>query len=909
MANARLSARSGATSIVAMAAMLASSTAFAQAADEAAADDREIIVTGTLIRGEQPVGSQVIGLGEDKIEAIAPISNNELLAAIPQVTNYFNRSPTADLAIAANQIQISRPNLRNISPNNASSAATLILVDGHRVATAGVNQASVDPDLIPSGAIQRVEVATEGGSATYGADAVAGVINFITRKRFDGVEVGGHYGFADDYWQWDANATIGKDWGSGSIFATYSYSKSDHLFGRERDFIRELNYATQPYVGLDTECVNPNLSLVTSVFGNTVGSVLYAAPAFTPNTRNTCDGSDNNTYLPKAERHGALVGLTQDLSDRTSISLRAYYSERTTRSSAEVTGSVPIGPGNPAAASLPAGLAVGPTFVTIPPFGTLPATNTASVSFSLNPLLGDFVGGSTIGIEQYGANIELEHDISDDWQVRGLLNWSQSDSGYGLRGLNQERLNAAGNGTTAATAFNPFNLAGNNPALIADLIDNEIAGQARDELFNARLLAEGRLFTLGGGDVRLAFGYEFINDTLRQRFSSAVRVGGLSALPFTKYSRNVNAVFGELRLPLISDGNGGSMLTLSAAGRYDDYSDFGSTFNPKLGVTFKPVEWATLRGNWGTSFTAPTPLDQLGSLRNTISSFPFVAFTRPGETPLANSITIAVQGSLPGLQPQEAETWSVGADIEPVDGLKLSATYYDVLFENILRTPFSNTPYTDYPANYLTSIPGFNAQQIRDFSGGTPGTEALITSVAGRVVYSLVDFRTGNFGVLKVAGLDLSANYRADTGFGGFDLGVSANLPLRRKAQISPTSPVVDELDTENSKLFLQATAGVDIGGLRAQATVNHNGGYDIVPTTGTPVQDRVKSFTTANLYFAYDVPVESGLLSGLSFSLNVNNLFDEEPPVLLRNNQGELGFANGFSVGRTIILGLSKKF
>ncbi len=245
--------------------LLALSTpAFAQDADEAdeeAAEDKDqIVVTGTLIRGSAPVGSNAITLGQSALQETGAQSSNELLASIPQVTNYFNRVPVSDLAIAVNQIQISRPNLRNISGNNAASSATLILVDGHRIASAGTSQASIDPDLIPTGAIERVEVMTEGGSATYGADAVAGVINFITRKRFDGVEVGGHYGFAKNYWQYDANATVGKTWDNGSAYVSYSYTKSDSLLGGERSWIQNTDWSSLPYRGRDVNCANANLA-------------------------------------------------------------------------------------------------------------------------------------------------------------------------------------------------------------------------------------------------------------------------------------------------------------------------------------------------------------------------------------------------------------------------------------------------------------------------------------------------------------------------------------------------------------------------------------------------------------------------------------------------------------------------
>jgi iron complex outermembrane recepter protein len=138
--------------------MAVATPAFAQSVPtngNAATEDKDIVVTGTLIRGKAPVGSNQITLGAAKIEEVAAISGNALLASIAQVSNYFNRVPIADLGIAINQIQISRPNLRNISPNNAASSATLILVDGHRVATAGVNQASIDRAAEQCGGLQR----------------------------------------------------------------------------------------------------------------------------------------------------------------------------------------------------------------------------------------------------------------------------------------------------------------------------------------------------------------------------------------------------------------------------------------------------------------------------------------------------------------------------------------------------------------------------------------------------------------------------------------------------------------------------------------------------------------------------------------------------------------------------------
>lgn len=869
--------------------------------------DEEIVVTGTLLRGTAPVGSNVISLGEEAVATTGATTSNELLATVPQVTNYFNRVPVTDLAIAVNQLQISRPNIRNVSPNNAASSATLILVDGHRIATVGIKQASVDPDIIPTGAIERVEVVTEGGSATYGADAVAGVINFITRRGFDGAKVDARYGFADEYWQADASLTAGKDWGTGSAFVSYTFTKNDALFGRDRDFIRGLDYSAQPYVPLGRACDLPNVAINTTFAGFTVSSVNYAYPALLPNTVNPCDTTKQGTIVPAAERHGVMAGLFQNLDDTTSAMLRAFWSRRTTLSTSTLGGTVTMTSANP--------------FYILPP-GVAPATppfaQAQSVSFSFAPLLGRDTQHSGTLTQEWGTNAELTKELGADWELRGLFNYSQSDSAFYLRGPNANRLNAAGRSSNPATAIDPYNIALTNRALVDDIIDNEIAGQAKDHLLQLRAIAQGKLVTLPGGDVRMALGYEFMRDEFQQRYQSEIRIGTLGSFPFSRYDRSVHSVFGEVQIPVFGGDSavgGARSLVISASGRYDHYSDFGHTLNPKVGATWKPVDWFALRGNWGTSFTAPTPLDQLGSAQNQLSSFPFVPFLRPGDTLAGGqNFAVALQGSQPNLKPQKADTWSVGFDADPpfLPGLHMSLSYYNVVFQDILATPTPNVGiFANFPNNVVTAVAGLTAAQLRAFeplaSNGAAVIEPLIAN--GTRVYEFIDFRTGNFGVMKVSGLDFSASYRRQTGFGSFDLSVNGNYQLTRKSQASPGAAVIDVLLTENPKIALQSSAGITIGDFRAQATWNHTGGYAIVPTTSVPVQRRVGAFDTVDLFFKYDVPGEGFLFKDLSFTLNVRNALDQDPPVILRNNPGESGFANGFTFGRMFIFGVSKKF
>lgn len=167
-------------------------------APEETEDEQEIVVTGSQIRGIAPTGVAVIGLSEEEVLASGATTGAELLAQLPQVSNYFNSIPgvAGNSAQFVNRSAVSRPNLRSL-PNSSTANApfTLALVDGHRMVPVGISNASgFDPDTVAPALVQRVEVLPDGASAIYGSDAVTGVINYITRSSFDGVQVSAHYG-------------------------------------------------------------------------------------------------------------------------------------------------------------------------------------------------------------------------------------------------------------------------------------------------------------------------------------------------------------------------------------------------------------------------------------------------------------------------------------------------------------------------------------------------------------------------------------------------------------------------------------------------------------------------------------------------------------------------------------------
>jgi iron complex outermembrane receptor protein len=858
-------------------------------------DKDEIVVTGTLVRGAPPVGQNVISVGQERVQSSGAQTPNELLGTIPQVTNLFNNVPASRLNIAVNQIQIVRPNLRNLAPETGSAASTLVLFDGHRIAGAGVTQSSVDPDLIPTGAIERVEVVTDGGSATYGADAVGGVINFITRKRFDGISVNARYGFAKDYYQVDGTVIAGKDWGSGSIYAAYSYQHNDAIFGRDRDFVRAIDWNTMVPTG---RSCNP---------GNVVlGGVTYPLPSLNAAAGpNVCDSSDDSSFIPRSTRHGAIAALHQELSPAITVDLRAFYGQRGTlglspfRGSANVTRTQafyrPI-PANP--------------------------TGTQSVAFTFAPILGTNSAESISRFKEWGVSPEVTAKLGGKWQLRQLVNYSHSNSFFSIAGLSTALINAAASSPNPQSAINFYDPAATpNLDLIRAAANNIIqAGQARDTLTNLRTILDGTLFELPGGEVKLAVGYEFFHEFFEQRVATNIVPGALSTMPYGHYKRDVHALFGELQVPIVGDGNRmGGIYSLILAGsvRYDHFSDFGSTTNPKVGVIYKPVRWLGLRGNYSTSFNAPTSVDQLGSRANFFQVFPVLAVPPPGTAapPPGTVQTIVLMGAVADLKPQTAKTWSLGFDIDPpfLAGLHASASYYNVKYKGVLNRPPAQSPAILFSAFSDVVVLNPSAaflQSLIPLASNGPVTINTALQPGAVPVVEYIDFRLNNFGNLNVEGLDFAANFRRSTSFGGIDASVSGNYQLSRKQQQRAGLPFTDLLapGSNTSRLQLTASLGVDIGNFRAQATLNHSQGFRLIRSASLP-QDRLGDFDTVNLYFKYDVHGESLLLKDLSLTLNVNNLFNTNPPVYKQTGQNGYLATYGVTLGRLMQFGVSKKF
>jgi iron complex outermembrane receptor protein len=839
----------------------------------------EIVVTGTLIRGIAPTGTNVVGLSDKDISATGALNTNQVLAKIPQITNAFNSVPVLQSSNYA--IAVVRPNLRNLSAVGGST--TLVLIDGHRAVDVGILQTSPDPDVVPPALLDHVDVVPDGGSSIYGSDAVGGVINLITKKRFDGFQVDGHYGFADDYKTYDASVTAGRDWGSGSGYLSYTFAGHDAIFGRNRDYVRQIT----PNAGF---CAPGTI---------TAGGQTYALPGRVPGTTTTCDALDDNAFIPAETRHSIFGGITQDVTDSITFEMKGFYTRRKTTNYVDLN----LGAGFGALAQTGTITAANPYYVPIAGDG-----GTQSVTFSYK---GVFSNKAPFTLDEFQVTPTLTANLGAGWQLRALGSFGRSVTESHSPTFDATAQVAALAGTTTATALNPYNPGASNPAVLAGIYRDQY-GLGVQHLDNVRLIVDGALFSLPGGDVRLAAGAEWIRQAYTAHYGNVI-AGQSGSAPGGSSTRNVKSGFAELAVPIVGADNAMSWvqsLTLSLSGRYDDYSDFGSTFNPKVGLTFKPVNWLTLRGNYGTAFNAPSLADTRAAVSNVqiIGASPW---RDPADPVLPNLLrpTVILAGGNPATGPQKAHTWSIGGDVRPpvLPGLTLSATYYHIfLKDQIGLIPFfSPAAFTPAYAAFVTKNP--TLAQLQTLSGNLPiiGAPSLASLYGGPFggPYVVFDARRQNLGQLKQDGIDFNVNYVRPVSFGSVNASVAGTYTLDRKIAPLAGLAFTDGLASPGSSRFsLVASLGAKIDDLTATASLNHSGGYGLSPAVNG--QGHVKSYNTVDLFFAYDLKGD-GLARNLSLTLNVSNLFNQDPPFY----NADPGYANGSTLGRLIQFGIRKKF
>lgn len=885
--------------------------AYAQSApadESAASSDKDIIVTGTLIRGTQATGSQTITIDAKAIKEVGAVSTNELLTSIPQIGS-FNSRPEGDPRGLTAVASIVRPNLRNFPSTNATSGAlTLIMVDGIRLTPVGSNASSVDPDIIPSAVLAGLDIVTDGGSSLYGADAVAGVMNFRTMKTFEGVKLDGNFGFGTTikgYREWDGSITAGKSWSSGNAYISVGHADRDSVLNRETAWATGIVHNAAGVARVTSTTCNAPQATGTGWFRFGFGVAQFtnnpAAPGAGPIATGTgCDQILDGTYLPSLKRTNVYAAVSNSFSDSVDLRITGYWMKRELGLPQYPLGYTSKGSGITSAAQLtaafPAALAISP--------GTL-FTVAEGTGFALGPNAAYVNRPSLIGIETWGISPELTVKLSSDWSLRTSMHFGRSNNSTNFPGLNTAQVDSYVTGGQIV----PTNIAAASATVIADITNWETAQDTTHQMFLIRTIADGAVFALPSGDVKVAIGAEYQNNKDATRINTG-KIGVLGSLPYASASRNVKSIFAELHVPVTSFAD------VAASVRHDSYSDFGKTTNPNFGLTLKPVSWLKIFGHWGKSYNAPTPYDNLG-IGVGRAGIVYSPTVRPqiatGKTDNGQgSNFIVLTGASPvGLKPQTSESWAIGFDAQPISGLSVGAEFYSIDLVNAIGNlnPSVSSTYQTNPNLYIynNELTANGSALYNSILSQLANGAAINTQVGGAAnVAILVDTRSSNINAARVQGVDIHLNYQFDTSIG--QIAITNTAALSTRALITGNGATTNELGHNQPKFTMASSLAFKTGGFSAKATVNYTGKYRDGNLNNLSVEDSVRPFVITNLNLGYEFGESSGALEGTSLRLTVNNLFDKSPQLVRRLNTNAPNY-HRWTLGRVIKLGFSKTF
>jgi iron complex outermembrane recepter protein len=441
---------------------------------------------------------------------------------------------------------------------------------------------------------------------------------------------------------------------------------------------------------------------------------------------------------------------------------------------------------------------------------------------------------------------------------------------------------------------------------------SNISTDTGSDLLTVDLLTTGTLFELPGGDLKLAFGGQFRTEELDRSIelsdNPGVQADGLNL------SRDTYAVFAEALVPLVGAENarpGLHKLEITLAGRFEDSSDFGDSINPKFGLSYFPFEALNLRGTYGESFQAPTFSD-LGRAQSA-NALPGFFFPAPGTDP--NPAVLLVSGGNANLQPEKASTWTAGFDFEPptIDGLRISATYFDIDFDDrIAGLSLSTSPFNIFllPEQFAeVAVFSPDSGTVAEFFA-IPQFNNLFGVIESDVGV-ILDQRLKNVARTKVSGIDFEISYNKPLPIGIFLASFSGNYLTEFSNRPSPSSPENDILGIvfEPVPLRFRTSIGIQGDHLGWVAFLNYVDDYE---NNQTGTKQPVSSWATIDLSASYDFgDNRTDILRGTRLSINVQNLLNEDPPFVDTNFGSNINFdgVNANPLGRFISVQLIKSW
>ena len=813
-------------------------------------------------------------------------------------------------------------------------SSTLVLLNGRRLANFASpgDDAGVDLNSIPSGAIQRVEVLKDGASAIYGTDAMGGVINFITRKDFQGANFNVYGLKTDEGGGGKKTATLGGGFGDlrkdrFNVFATLDLQKLDELDASQRKFIREYSLPTRlpPQASSNSFPANVDLSSAQlTALNNFVranpGTALKGTNAdgtWNPGGPNSgsrrvsfdkasCTGAPNANFVdgtslggregcsydyvagsqiyPKADKQSLLGRFTAQLDDDNQVFAEVMLAKAETDYAASpATARFRTSSGIALPASLQA--VTGVTGAVDFRFRLEDAgKRTSRVESDASRL----VIGATGNMAGWDYDTALSQSVNKatDTDLSGWVSLTKLEAGL------------------KAGTYNPFVKPADRSAGQAFMNSIRLDGAARISKGTSTSI-DGKLTralaALEGDDLMLALGAELrkektefrATDVLKGNDVNGDRSSSGELLADTSHSRNVAGIFAELSAPITKE------LEAQFALRHDRYSGVHdaatnktspdlSTTNPKLGLSWRPSKQLLTRASYGTGFRAPTVSEMFLPLRSGITA----SFVRDPVSGEVGQLAID-RYSNPELKPEKSKQASLGVVFEPMRSLTGSIDYWSIRKSDIISQIGEETIFTT-PALYN------DPKVVARFDDG---------------FVDYITVKKENRGKLNTSGFDVSLNWRGEeTGFGTFGAGFSGTLITEYKFATDPRSPLVDGLGKFKDDKAVQRwrhklNLDWDYGPVSLTVTNTYLAGYRDQNVDGLAAPEW--NNRDVKPYSLWDLSASYRFSPALRLRAGVLNLLDTAPPFTNQSRYFQVTWdpTYGDPRGRSFFASLSYSF
>ena len=841
----------------------------------------DIVITGSRIAAG------------DRIAPVETVGREVIAAAGIADASQLVRLVTANSGSEAQIDQLNQPqssgtaqfNLRNLG-----LGSTLVLVDGQRwtnsavVATDGSGFVDIN-SLVPMIALQRVEVVKDGASAVYGSDAVAGVVNFITRRAVDRAEISAKYAVADGSEESVIEALGGFGLLGGELTLAASHFHRSALGSDERDFTQAERYGRAAWTAV-TSYGQPGSYFRPSRNGFSpdpaCGNPAFGSAYLNSPTDAFCrlDYSDFFDLVPEETRTQLFADYRRPVGDMT-LSLQGAWSA--TNTIARQSPSLPI-----LARSL-----------TVP--ATHPDNPFGEAVLFRGRLLGAEAGASQAEFDYRTWRLAagLDGRFGNGWTWNLSATSSRQHVAYDkpdtIGSALQNALNGRGGaGCNPATGtpgvggcqyFNPFGSAylgtgtTNSAALIDSLIGSTgLRGAAT--LTTADASTSGEALAWAGGSVDVAVGAQYRRSGLRHDWSDLVNRGDLltaGVSPDFEGDQEALAAFAEARLHL------GDRIEAQLAGRYESYDGNEGRFSPKAAIRWDVTDALALRASWGQGFRAPSVYAQSGAQASQPSVFDRGAFV------FVNTLT----SGRADLKPEKSESLNLGAVWTPIKGLELGLDAW-------------RFDYTDQVVK--ESAQAIINQATADTTAGRTGTEAqsrITRSPSGALTFVQLYFV--NASSIETQGIDLSARYAR--GLWGGEATTSATWTYVDRYDIRLDASAAEVSGVGSTNLN---NIGRSLPRNRGEFALGWSGGANAVTVlihyTDGYANDRsgitdasIASQTTVDLLYSRAIGAD------LDLALGVVNVADKAPPLA----QFALGYDPVVADprGRVVSIGLTKRF